>query len=163
MFSIWHRTALVPYKILTTLSTHRQMLTRQLFSGKISSNCKSCSQACCRAPEGFSVRLIVPGSITTDQTECPDNYISVLDPYNVKTYKVQPQQWVLCPGLTSRGETTLFESFLNVIRLTERTAHTLETFVTFQANYSVTAEQDLAGKMSFIRAHFEGMSCSEVS
>ena len=94
-------------------------------------NYKGCDQTRCRAPEGFSVRLIVPGSITTDQTECPENYISVMDPYNVKTYKVQPQEWVVCPALTSRGETTLFESFLNVIRLTERTGHTLDTFLVF--------------------------------
>ena len=107
------------------------------------------------------------GLIPTDREECPDIFISVVDPYSVDMFTRKPNQsslvakeWVLCP--TQNGETTVFQSFLNVINIIEKTGHTWNNFLVFQANYSVTKETHLAMKMSFIKSHFEGAACTEV-
>ena len=107
------------------------------------------------------------GLIPTDREECPDFFISVLDPYSVDMGTRKPNQsslvakeWVVCP--TMNGETTVFQSFLNVIKIIEKTGHTWNNFLVFEANYVVTKDTNLAVKMSFIKSHFEGAACTEV-
>ena len=70
------------------------------------------------------------------------------------------KEWVVCPAQS--GETTVFQSFLNVIKIIEKTGHRGNSLLVFQANYSVTKETHLAMKISFIKSHFEGAACTEV-
>ena len=126
----------------------------------------------CRAPEGSSILLTITGRITVDKAECPEYYIQIIDPYSLDTFStagnythglgnVVNNQWKLCPA-SADGEKTIFQSFLNVIKIREKTGPVLDNSLVFQANYSVMKENNLARKMSFIKSHFRESSCTEV-
>ena len=120
-----------------------------------------CHKPSCRAPQGSSISLTVPDHISQDLTECPDDHISVIDPYSRDMLSGTEQEWVLCPSPAADGEKSVFQSFLNVIKLTEKTGW--DNYFTFQANYSVTKETNLERKMLHIRTQFEGDACTEVT
>jgi hypothetical protein len=112
--------------------------------------------------------VTITGRITKDKAECPDNYIEITDPYSVDTFSrtrnyssAVDSQWRLCPP-AGEGENTVFQSFLNVIKIREKTGPVLDNFLIFQAKYSVMKETNLARRISFIKSRFVGAACTEV-
>ena len=96
------------------------------------------------------------------EKECSESFITIEDPYSVKpSNRSITQLWKLCP--TKDPSTTLFESFLNVIILREKTGSFQDAFLIYQANYTVEKDVSLANKYTFLDNNLDDAKCTEVS
>ena len=92
-----------------------------------------------------------------------------MDPFSVVSFSTQASevensaksQWRLCQ-LSENAEKTIFESFLNVLKIREKSGYKLDNQLRFQANYSVKTESNFERKITFIKKQFRGAPCTEV-